>query len=135
MQRNLLILALGFLFFQHCNMLRILRHANRGIFFSFFFFQLWNELRNRSGFFSSRYHLYCQCLVTFMPECSCLEMVFLQYTEELRGSARDFFIVVEITSLCSSPYQRGERRQERVELICESAPSLSAVNRKLHGFS
>lgn len=39
MQRNLLILALGLLFFQHCNMFRILQHANRGIFFfSFFLF-------------------------------------------------------------------------------------------------
>lgn len=57
---------------------------------------------------SSRYHLYCECIVTFMPECSCLEMVFLQYTEELRESAGDFSVVVEITSLCSSPYKRGK---------------------------
>lgn len=51
MQRNLFILALGFLFFQHCKMFRILQHANRGIFFPFsFFLQLWSELRNRNDF-------------------------------------------------------------------------------------
>lgn len=98
---------LDFFFFQHCKMFRILQHANWD-FFSFFSLQLWNESRNRNGFFSSRYHLYCQCLVTLMPECSCLQMVFLQYTEGLRASAGDFCCscLVEITSLCCSPYKR-----------------------------
>lgn len=42
----------------------------------------------------------CRCLVPFMPKCLLLEMVLPQRTEELSWSAKNIFVLMEITSLC-----------------------------------